>query len=450
MFITNVVYRRKIFDMSHRRNRVLNSGNNSDEARQSEQDNNLALDSSTIDFLDRIEQIVDRQINRNLDSRITSIKKKIVVTIIAGLCTVAGFIWVLSEKNSEFEAMQENLNSIVDDMGEVRRSVMTLSATVDNMSSQLNRLESDMSTMDERIIYLYAANGLPLNVYLASKPETSLVEYSAAGKFSVEDPSWKDSDFVSVDPETGDKLSMSDLVGKTILTSYEDAGSQIIFEGQYNKNLHWDGKCLINVYKNDELQLITEAVYDDGRLTSYDQAFPDTASDGTDIWVYTERYYSDNLSIGDTFRYFRDINCTKDFALADIEVSDILTLRGFKENYCKRLEGFYHGNVSNGMYNDETGNAYFVKYDKDGNILTFYVGRFKNGMFNDMTGTAWYITDNESTEYMYYRGNFRDGKKASDKGYVFKNNLRIDDITELVNESLYVCDFQWGPDAYLD
>lgn len=107
------------------------------------------------------------------------------------------------------------------------------------------------------------------------------------------------------------------------------------------------------------------------------------------------------------------------------------------------VEGYYHDQTSNGMYNDTTGSAYSVKYADDGTIRTLYVGNMVDGQYEDETGNAWYITKSEDTDYMYYKGFFKAGKTENNKGSVFKNNLTLVDIGNYILGYEFDIELNW-------
>lgn len=66
----------------------------------------------------------------------------------------------------------------------------------------------------------------------------------------------------------------------------------------------------------------------------------------------------------------------------------MLDIASFQKFLNLNLVEFYHGNTSNGYYNDDTGNAYLVQYNNSNTVKTLYCGNFKDGVFNDNTGNA--------------------------------------------------------------
>jgi hypothetical protein len=52
---------------------------------------------------------------------------------------------------------------------------------------------------------------------------------------------------------------------------------------------------------------------------------------------------------------------------------------------------YYYGFSKSEKYNDSTGNAYLIKYDTDGTVLSLYKGQFLEGQPSDKTGQAFSI-----------------------------------------------------------
>ena len=83
---------------------------------------------------------------------------------------------------------------------------------------------------------------------------------------------------------------------------------------------------------------------------------------------------------------------------------------------------YYHGNTSDGKYNDNSGSAYLVKFYEDGTVKTLYVGNFANGTFNDNTNNAWNIVYAEELGYYVYHSG------------IFKNGSAIDNSIEPITQ----------------
>ena len=255
----------------------------------------------------------------------------------------------------------------------------------------------------------------------------------------------------------GEEYTLSQLIDRKLLIPYLDNEKEILFYGQYNKNNNWDDVCVFNIYGYNEdvndmvLENILEAEYDDGILTSYKKLIRSTTARGVDIWsifdgrmIYEEN--KENYARGEIWNYYRVNEYLQEFDLNNPEVENIIYIDDFKDKLEKFsfVEGYYCGNISNGYYNDDTGEAYTVKYSENGIVRTVYVGKFKNGLPNDQSGNAWQIVfdnSNNINKYFYYKGSFknnqRQGKVSSD------NYVTQDEIDELIKGITFNCQLNW-------
>lgn len=234
-----------------------------------------------------------------------------------------------------------------------------------------------------------------------------------------------------------------DLINQNILVPYMEENQEIYFYGKFNENYHWNGDCLINVYKNNNLILITEAIYDDGKLLSYKQVLPFVATDNINVWSISERIAKDDFNVGDSWNYIRNEEYAKDFDFDTVTDEDILDVYTFKSRLDTKLEGYYHGNTSDGNYNDDTGNAYMIKYNLDeGFIRGLYVGIFKDGQLNDNEESSWEIIfDDTDNSYFYYKGNFENGDREDDSKIV--SHLTQGDINNYIKDIGFGFDLNW-------
>ena len=218
----------------------------------------------------------------------------------------------------------------------------------------------------------------------------------------------------------GNELTVEDVAQKKLLIPYKEEGKECFFYGQLDKYGNWDGECIINIYKDRKLILITEAVYDSGDLLSFKQAFPNETErqDGRDVWFFSRRTMKKNFSTGETWDYFRNSDYNQAFTYDSVTVEDILTIDDFQLKVGGKLEGYYNGNTSNGRFNDDSGEAYMVKYFEDGTVRTLYTGKFVDGFPEDFTNHAWMIGKNDTTsKYSYYIGPFEKGHPTINVNY---------------------------------
>lgn len=346
------------------------------------------------------------------------------------------FIFVDYQKN-EIEKMNTSINDI-------SKSVNAMQASLTSMQADIKLIDNRLENVENRVTHLENTIYTAASLQLISSDAISITKNSALDEYSLAAPTWKDGDVIAIDVSSGAKLTADQLIDQKLLLPYEQDGQEVVFYGQYNSDYHWDGNCVINAYKDDNLILVTEAFYDDGNLLFYKQILPYVTKGNIDAWNVSMRTTIDGYNTGDSWSYYRT-EYKKDFSLDNVSVSDVIYVNDFKDKYCKKLEGFYHGNTSNGVYNDNTGGAYMIKFAKDGTVRTLYSGNFKDGHYNDSTGNAWYITRDEenNTAYMYYKGSFVNDAPTHSKGYIFENNLSSDRIDELLENRLFMVDLKW-------
>lgn len=95
--------------------------------------------------------------------------------------------------------------------------------------------------------------------------------------------------------------------------------------------------------------------------------------------------------------------------------------------------GYYHGKIENGEYNDDTGNAFLLLLTDDKIIDLLYVGKMENGYFNDSSGNAWIISKWDDF-YVYYRGTFENGIPNRKEGDIFLLSLNIEFLNKMIND----------------
>ena len=311
-----------------------------------------------------------------------------------------------SSFREEIQQVSQDMDSFSDDMSSVKEIITALSVKVFDYRPTVFFASAITSTYDG-VDAPYSSESPQISamsyvVYSASNPER---EYTAA-----------------------------EVAEQPLLLPYTENGNEVYFYGQLDSAGNWDGRCIVNIYDGNVLQLITDAMYDGGTLLSCKQAFPDTVTSGEDVWVISERKVEDGFSTGETYRYFRSDGYTKSFSLDNVEPDDILNVDEFSAQITSTLEGYYCGEISDGQYNDDSGDAYFVKFFQDGTVRTLYVGNFKDGQFNDQTGTAWMIGKLEiGASYSFYQGPFKNSVSSRDSCY-WEEPISTDRIQEILKE----------------
>lgn len=355
-----------------------------------------------------------------------------------------------------------SVNALPEEMVEMRANIDKISKDIDVLKGDMEFVKDDLSSIHDEIDLMKGdisdlqegntntnENHINIDINLSGK----LSQYFEAIKIDcnhvdspvyLSSPEWQGTDVIAIDKNSGKEYKASELAYEKILFPYTSNNREIFFYGQYNENNNWDGHCIINAYENNKLVFITEAEYADGKILSYQQVFAFNNASGK-VWGVSERENEGDYNSGVTYTYFFDKDYIKDFTLNNVTADDILTVEDFRNNLTAILEGFYCGNTSNNHYNDETGNAYIVKYAKDGTVRTLYVGNFVNGAFNDYTGNAWYIVRDEelNTNYMYYKGKFENGNIVDNPTEKPENPVSLERIKEILNDAHLDLNLNW-------
>lgn len=251
-----------------------------------------------------------------------------------------------------------------------------------------------------------------------------------------------------VHTETGENYSYDNFANTTIAFNYTENGQDIFFKGQYDKQGYWDGNCVMNYYLDGKLIVIMDAEYNSGTLKSYKRIFTHTKKYNNkeyEVWAIAYREIEDNLSIGETWTYFKYDDYLQEFNTDNVLESDILNEEDFKSKLELFLEGYYSGYTSDNYYNDTTGEAYLIKYFEPGIIKSennkpvirmLYKGNFINGQPEDNSYNAWSIARESDTTYMYYKGSFSNGSARPMGGIkeVFTNYLTHKQIDEYLDQ----------------
>lgn len=378
---------------------------------------------------DEIEQIINKAIEKHTSlttgKHTSSIIEKVerVVQIAGGilavLVTIGGVV-------IGYVKMNENINSLRTDV---------------------NKLMSDSSEMKE---YLYADDGVKdqlgmiteaLNLKIINVTDENVSSSLEGASIEKNDISYSTSSFsaetcIGTDVN-GNVYMADDLIGETILLTYKEDEKEVFFLGQYNENYHWDGYCVTNAYNSDNsLYGICESNFDDGQRVD----FKSICITNENEWIYSNRICKKETNTGINIVYTIENKKIKNFTNTNVRINDILYVDDFIENSDTTMIQYYCGNTSQGLFDDDTGNAYTVKYYNDGTVKTLYVGRFSNGTFNDNSGYAWDIAYSQDYGfYVYNTGNFKNGnaeKKSTE-------SISIEDINKIIAEYDFACELKW-------
>lgn len=347
-------------------------------------------------------------------------------TIVTLFCSgVIGLIsWGLSVNDTKVkvEYIENNIGVMREDIDELSRAVSGLNLKNNSEDKDKGNSGSAVRTIEPESILLKTTYEFTKKDGVISNGATSL----------------KMTDIVGKDSKTNKKCTLKEIVNKKVLLPYKEGGHEVYFLGQIDENSCWHGNCVINVYSDDQLILITDAKYEHGKLVDYKQVFESCDN----RWFISNRKHKKNTNTGETWSYSKREGYIKKFDLKSVASTDIMSVKNFKQKFKLTLEGYYNGNTSNGSYNDTTGNAYLVKYNKDGMVRTLYCGMFQDGKFNDLTANAWYISyDEENSVYVYYKGKFKNDKPLETKNNK-RENITIDDIHKIIDKRKFACDVE--------
>ncbi len=327
----------------------------------------------------------------------------------------------------------------------IETKVTSLEKRMDSLEDRMDSLEDRMDSLEDRMDeferFKDSIVGVPsLSLGEVNNTFTDNVSVEANDVSPVGAGQFDADTYIGTDVDGVDHVA-GDLVGETILISYTDKGKEVYFLGQYNENYHWDGYCLTNAYNADgTLYGICESNFDDGKRLDYKSIVRKTL--GTDEWIYSDKLCEDDQIIGTNIKYEIVQNGIKDFSRETVSAMDLLGTDQFMRNNHCAIRKLYSGQTVNGLYDDQTGNAYLINYDRDGKIDSLYVGCFKDGKFEDDDALEIvYDTSNGVNKYFYYRGSFVDGKRS---GTVSADNyVTIEEITELLSAYSFTCKLNW-------
>lgn len=370
-------------------------------------------------------QVQVEQIVKDIDA-IHNDKKSKGATIVA-IITSLGLLGLLCTSIYKFGTAETTLNNFSDDV----KSLAT--------KEDIARLEEEIAAVDFRVqvaensiepVVFTFGNACPISV----KKNDSSELHMNSSDFSADTLIGENNEYVA-----------KELIGVPMLVTYTDESDlNCVFYGTYNNNYHWDGNCLINAYdSNRNLVYILEAVYDDGKVLRSRQVSKDVSNQDNDIWSVMDRVMMEDKQSGDIFNYYRTSEVKQNFSFEGINTNCLIYVKDFKNEFCSQLESLYHGSTQDGYYNDDSGNSYLIKFDKDGYVKTLYVGNFVDGKYKDETGNAWGIFRNDEggPHYMYSKGKYEENTCADKQD--FKNYLTLDQINEYIKGYVFYCELQW-------
>lgn len=383
--------------------------------------------------------VIQEENSNNVNNK--KISAKAIIEIIGAIFTIVSLLAILFEAYNYVESKFDKLN---DKLNECLKK------------DEISNLTTDVSEMRE---YLYSDDGVKdqlgefsdkmdkvtnlLNI-TAIKADVTTEEYIRSNVSIVDNDISNSTSSISSDTcigtdSEGNVYIAKNLVDKTILLTYTEDDKEIYFLGQYNKNYHWNGYCVINTYDADgKLNSINESNFDDGNRLDYESFY---LSDKQNEWIYTDRDCKKETNEGISIRYKSNFSKQKNFTATNVRVSDLIYIESMKEYDNKEILSYYMGKTSNGVYNDDSGNAYLVMYNSEGFVNVYYKGNFKDGDFEDENAIEIVLDESDNiNKYFLYNGGFTRGERISDDGIKY---ITQDEINTILKENGCKDNFTW-------
>lgn len=382
-----------------------------------------------------------RGISMDLLRKIYDWMKSNQILVELGIVTIPT-IWVIT---SGFINLPKNVQNISDQLESHIEDYKKLDDLFGTHINNYNNLAADSKSHNGNVefsnssdaIYIDNING---DIYIGMEYNGDIIAPELSG------------DSVLTESD-GTTISASNLVGEKLIIPYQENNQEVYFMGQYDENILWNGECLINTYSKNKLVNSTLAQYEHGKRKSYEQIYCEDNE-----WIYSIRTIIDDdmikseeekIKSGDTWKYSKTKDYEQSIDYDSPLEDDFVYPNALKIELDEKLISRYHGNTSNGTYNDDTNSAYIIKFTEDGTVRTLYYGNFKDGDFDDNTKLAWYITRNPetNTNYMYYMGIFEGGNSDSEdktKCAYFENPLTRGTFNRLLSDKSFDCPMLWA------
>lgn len=373
----------------------------------------------------------------------------VVASLILTLLAAIGGFFKLPGRVEEAEDGIHNITetTIPNLKGDLNEQIEGINEDITGINEELLEIQDDLKDsvehLDSRLDNLYSVLFKNLNLK-ASEEYTKQLAAGMGSKDSMPQDTAPTIAHVVACTDDGTEYTSDELADINLVLPYRDGEKNGYFYGRFNENNHWDGNCIVNIYQQGKLELITDANYEDGRLRYCRQVFPDTTTNGQPIWVISNRIVEGNTSHGETWHFFRNDDFFEIQEPKSVGANDIISVDQFNESLHSGhsgVEGYYSGIVSDGKFNDTSGKAYMIKYFEDGLIRTLYVGAFKDGLFHDESGNAWMIGKVKNTQesYAYYKGPFRNGQYTGGTA-CWKDPISQSEIDKIMEESGIIID----------
>lgn len=387
--------------------------------------------SKAIDYEKLAEEIVKKQKENRGSSNIWEVIKR-VGSVLAVFGTVILATLFFTDKfatiNEKIGGLETRVDTMNTEMGEISTQVGDISKYLYEDDGVKDQLGMIIEALNLKVINVTEDDTLSFleDVYIENNDISNV-----SSAFNAEMTVGTDSN--------GNVYIAEDLIRETILLTYKEEGKEVFFLGQYNEDYHWDGYCVINTYNsNGTLYGICESNFDDGKRMDYKTII--SVDSESNKWGYYSRICDGESNMGISKEYVFEYGIEKNFTNTNVRRTDMLFVDNFMEKQDAVLTKYYYGRTSDKLYNDETGEAYLVKFNEDGTVRTLYVGSFKNGYPNDKSGNAWNIAYvDEKGYYVHNTGNFTNGYADKHSSTEFTQ----EEIEELLVEYNFDCELKW-------
>ncbi|MCL1884756.1 MAG: hypothetical protein FWF81_13515 [Defluviitaleaceae bacterium] len=386
--------------------------------------------------------------------------------VITVLVTVAGawrFTWnqfssQVYNLDTRFSSQVSDLNTRITTLderlsGDIASLDIRLSRDISNLdtrlSGEIGELRESVNGLRGDIGIILGAMGLasipPLQLTSAPVLQENLVLGAHMVLFSID---CLDEQGVIIGSDCdGNELVISDLASKRFYTSFQtDTGEEVWFLGGLDENLNWHGDILYNRKNSNGELTILELQYTNGSRTGVYSHLSRTFASDISRYVYRLQTNHTNNEHG-----YESITDYLDFDIPD-ESSQNLN-EGFpvriNETKTENLIRYSRGQISNGLLNDNTGDAVIVRFFENTlEIRYLYSGRFENGRphdtivegVNNSINSAFRISWRDDNEgYTFYKGAFNaDGNPAIQYAYTYLPDGHARIIDTSGNENITV------------
>lgn len=355
----------------------------------------------------------------------------IVLAIITGIVYIVSSITTLNNKydtyDKKFSEFSENTNTKLSELSTDIDEINKYIFYDGGVKTQLNDINEKLNiptveSQSDILSYVPKTSKEPNDENLVNSPLT-------------------DNTCIGTDTE-GNQYIAKDCINKTILLTYTENGNEVYFLGQFNENYNWNGYCVINEYSSDSKLIgISESNFDNGNRIDYKSFY----YDGNNEWIYTNRVCNEDGNDGISVFYNLTYDKIKNFTNTNVRITDILYADKFVENFNPTITAYYKGRTSELKFNDDSGDAYLVKYQDDGIVQALYVGKFEDGELNDdKKDSSWEILFEDSIEgykYFYWTGIFNHGRRDNDNNICY---ISQDEINDIVKKYNFECELKWA------